>query len=66
MHAVLLSLVFMYAYTGAKLFQSIEEKNEELAKGSLIESKHHFLDLVKTGYVPNWLTNQDCMDCIIS
>ncbi|KAF6040028.1 hypothetical protein EB796_001715 [Bugula neritina] len=39
----------MYAYTGAKLFQSIEEKNEELAKGSLIESKHHFLDLVKTG-----------------
>ncbi|XP_067948348.1 TWiK family of potassium channels protein 18-like [Watersipora subatra] len=48
-HIVLLLLVFAYSYIGAKLFQSIEEKYEQKAKGNLIRSKHHFLDQIKLG-----------------
>mgnify|MGYP001805125663 FL=1 len=49
MHIVLLLVVFMYSFVGAKLFQSIEEKHEEKVTGNLIKSKHEFLDSIAEG-----------------
>ena len=49
MHIVLLLVVFMYSFVGAKLFQSIEEKHEEKVTGNLINSKHEFLDSIAEG-----------------
>ena len=48
-HIVLLLLVAIYSYLGAVLFQSIEQKYEQRAKGNLIDSKHHFLEHVNIG-----------------
>lgn len=49
MHFVLLLVVFMYSFAGAKIFQSIEEKHEETVTGDLIKSKHDFLDSISEG-----------------